>query len=84
MSESPLHFKTVRELGDLVRSRQVSPVELAELSLSRLDTIGRELNAIVTMPTGRWWRRPSQSPRCAGPHKNLKRLWASTTISPPP
>ena len=29
MSESPLHFKTVRELGDLVRSRQVSPVELA-------------------------------------------------------
>lgn len=49
MSESPLHFKTIRELGDLVRTKQVSPVELTELSLARLDTIGRDLNAVVTM-----------------------------------
>ena len=44
-----LHFKTVRELGELVRTRQISPVELAESSLHRLDIIGRHLNAVVTL-----------------------------------
>jgi aspartyl-tRNA(Asn)/glutamyl-tRNA(Gln) amidotransferase subunit A len=57
MSESPLYFKTVRELADLLRTKQVSPVELTELSLARLDTIGRELNAIVTMTDDRAMRQ---------------------------
>ena len=53
MSEPPLHFATVRELGDLVRTKRVSPVELTELSLSRLDTLGRGLNAVVTLTADR-------------------------------
>jgi aspartyl-tRNA(Asn)/glutamyl-tRNA(Gln) amidotransferase subunit A len=53
MAASELVFKTVRELGVLLRDRQVSPVELVELSLSRLDTVGRELNAVVTLTADR-------------------------------
>ena len=39
----------VRELGELVRTRQVSPVQLAETFLGRLETIGPQLNAVVTV-----------------------------------
>ena len=39
----------VRELGELVRTRKVSPVELAETFLDRLETIGPQLNAVVTV-----------------------------------
>ena len=51
-----LWFKTVRELGELVRTRQVSPVELAESSLHRLDIVGRHLNAVVTLTDERAMR----------------------------
>ncbi len=44
-----LLFTPVRELGAKLRSRALSPVALAELSLSRLDTVGRRLNAVVTL-----------------------------------
>ncbi|HEY3170653.1 MAG TPA: amidase, partial [Thermoanaerobaculia bacterium] len=40
---------TVGETAPLVRSRQLSPVALAEASLERLDTIGRSLNAVATL-----------------------------------
>ena len=39
----------VRELGELVRTRKVSPVELAETFLDHLETIGPQLNAVVTV-----------------------------------
>ena len=42
-------FMPVRELGELVRTRQVSPVELAETFLDRLETIGPQLNAVATV-----------------------------------
>ena len=47
-----LVFKSIRELGELVKSRQVSPVELAETFLDRLETIGPGMS-----PT----RRPTTS-----------------------
>ena len=44
------HFFTpLRELAAKVRSRAISPVALAEEALSRLDTDGRKLNAVVTL-----------------------------------
>src|SRR5262249_30072016 len=42
-------FRTIRELGADIRAGKVSPVALAEDALQRLDTVGRKLNAIVTL-----------------------------------
>lgn len=42
-------FKPIRELSELVRSRQVSPVEVAETFLGRLESIGPRYNAVVTV-----------------------------------
>jgi aspartyl-tRNA(Asn)/glutamyl-tRNA(Gln) amidotransferase subunit A len=46
---SALAFTTIPELGRMIRSGQVSPVQLAEEALERLDSIGRSLNAVVTL-----------------------------------
>ena len=42
-------FTPVRELAALVRAREVSPVELAELFLDRLERLGPKYNAVVTV-----------------------------------
>jgi aspartyl-tRNA(Asn)/glutamyl-tRNA(Gln) amidotransferase subunit A len=42
-------FRTIRELGDELRSGRLSPVALAEACLARLDMVGRKLNAVVTL-----------------------------------
>ena len=44
-----LVFRPIRELAELLRAKQVSPVELAELSLQRLEELGRRYNAVVTV-----------------------------------
>jgi aspartyl-tRNA(Asn)/glutamyl-tRNA(Gln) amidotransferase subunit A len=44
-----LLFTPIRELARRVRAREISPVALAEISLERLDTHGRKLNAVVTL-----------------------------------
>ncbi len=44
-----LAFATIEELGSAIRSGAVSPTELAEYSLERLDTVGRSLNAVATL-----------------------------------
>lgn len=42
-------FMPIRELSKLVRSRQVSPVELTETFLERLEKLGPKYNAVVTV-----------------------------------
>ena len=42
-------FLPVRELSELVRTRQVRPVELAEVCLDRLERVGPRYNAVVTV-----------------------------------
>ena len=42
-------FRPLRELGELVRTRQVSPMELTETFLDRLSSIGPRYNAVVTL-----------------------------------
>jgi len=42
-------FSGIRELGAQLRARRFSAVELAELSLRRLETIGPKLGAVVTL-----------------------------------
>src|SRR6266700_2647967 len=46
---SPVVFMPIRELQTLVQTRQVSPVELAETFLARLETLGPQYNAVVTV-----------------------------------
>jgi aspartyl-tRNA(Asn)/glutamyl-tRNA(Gln) amidotransferase subunit A len=42
-------FSSVNELAAQIRARRVSPVELAEGYLHRLETVGKRLNAVVTV-----------------------------------
>jgi len=42
-------FKPIRELSKLVRAGRVSPVELAETFLDRLERLGPRYNAVVTV-----------------------------------
>ena len=42
-------FRPLRQLAELVRTRQVSPVALAETFLDRLRTLGPRYNAVVTL-----------------------------------
>jgi Asp-tRNA(Asn)/Glu-tRNA(Gln) amidotransferase A subunit family amidase len=44
-----LAFLSAVELSRLIQARKVSSVQLTELYLQRLDTIGRKLNAVVTL-----------------------------------
>ncbi|MCU1660216.1 MAG: hypothetical protein QOI36_1916 [Pseudonocardiales bacterium] len=49
MNEEELAFLSIRELGILLRSGEISPTKLTEFCLGRLDDVGRRLNAVVTM-----------------------------------
>lgn len=48
MTQSPV-FLSIRELGYLIRTRQVSPVELVTAFLDRLEAFGPAYNAVVTI-----------------------------------
>lgn len=61
MAESDLCYATVRELGRLLRARETTPTELARMYLERLDTVGRRLNAVVTLTEGRALREAHQA-----------------------
>ncbi len=46
-------FLSVRELGRMLRRREVTSVALTELALERLSTIGKDLNAVATLTAER-------------------------------
>ena len=48
MSADPV-FVPLRRLGEMIRAGAVSPVELAEAFLDRLETLGPRYNAVVTL-----------------------------------
>ncbi|HXW77637.1 MAG TPA: amidase [Candidatus Eremiobacteraceae bacterium] len=49
MTDLELAFTPARHLGDLLRFKQTSSVELTQLYLGRLERIGARLNAVVTI-----------------------------------
>ncbi|MDQ6602677.1 MAG: amidase family protein, partial [Chloroflexota bacterium] len=49
MADDRFAFLSVRELGRMLRAGETTPTELAEYFLDRLDTVGRRLNAVVTL-----------------------------------
>jgi len=46
-------FVSVRELGERIRARRLSPVALAEVFLGRLERLGPRYNAVVTLTPDR-------------------------------
>ena len=72
MSVNPV-FMPIRELGELVRTRQASPVELAEIFLERLERIGHRYNAVVTITRERAMAQARRAEReiAAGGYKGL-------------
>ena len=56
-------FLPVRELSELVRTKQVSPVELTSTFLERLETLGRQHNAVVTVTRERAMQQARQAER---------------------
>ena len=46
---SPLYYKSARELLSLIRSKEISPVELMEATLKRIDEVNPVLNAFVSV-----------------------------------
>lgn len=61
MTDVELAFSPVNKLGDLLRSRQISSVELTRVFLRRLHTIGPKLNAVVTILDERALSEASQA-----------------------
>ncbi|HEV8376242.1 MAG TPA: amidase [Candidatus Polarisedimenticolia bacterium] len=49
MLEPGVLFASARDLGERIRSRKISPVELAEAYLEKLEGPGRKLGAVVTV-----------------------------------
>ena len=48
-SKDEVAFLSVRELGHLIRTKQISPVELTQLYLDRLNQYGEKLLCLVTL-----------------------------------
>jgi len=49
LTMTPIHFKSARELVSLVNSKQLSPLELLEETLKRIEAVNPTLNAFVSM-----------------------------------
>ena len=49
MSESPLYFLTITELAGLIREKQVSPVEVTEAMLSRIQALDGRYSSYATV-----------------------------------
>jgi aspartyl-tRNA(Asn)/glutamyl-tRNA(Gln) amidotransferase subunit A len=49
MSDEDVVFLSIRELGTLIRKRQISPVDLAQQYLSRSEKLGPKYNAYVNL-----------------------------------
>jgi aspartyl-tRNA(Asn)/glutamyl-tRNA(Gln) amidotransferase subunit A len=48
-TNAPLSYATIRELARMIRAGETSPTALTEHVLERLETVGRQLNAVVTL-----------------------------------
>ena len=50
---APLHYLTIAEAADLIRKRELSPVELTNALLSRIETVNPKLDAYVCVTADR-------------------------------
>ena len=49
MAETPLHFKTITEVAELIRSKRLSPVEVTTELLGRIDQLDSRLKSYATV-----------------------------------
>ena len=49
MPDLPLHLKTIVEVGSLIGSRQLSPVEVTTALLERIEVLDRDLMSYATL-----------------------------------
>jgi len=70
MPPSPV-FMPISELGELIRTRQFSSVELTELFLNRMERIGPRFNAVVTVTREHALKQARQADRelASGHHR---------------
>jgi aspartyl-tRNA(Asn)/glutamyl-tRNA(Gln) amidotransferase subunit A len=71
-----LTFETIRKLAGLIASRSVSPVELTQTCLGRLERLGPHYNALVTLTADRALetaRRAESEIAAAGPGRSRSR-----------
>ncbi|MDK4717512.1 amidase [Rhizobium sp. CNPSo 4039] len=52
MQEHELYYTDATKLADLIRTKQVSPVEVVKAHLDRIEAVNPKVNAIVTMAGG--------------------------------
>ena len=51
MHDTPIHFKTLSEVASLIESKQLSPVELAESILKRIESLDGQFKSYATVMT---------------------------------
>ncbi|HUG14358.1 MAG TPA: amidase [Thermomicrobiales bacterium] len=61
MATTATHYSTIDELGAMLRAGEATPTELTRMCLERLDTVGREHNAVVTLTEERAMREAAQA-----------------------
>lgn len=61
MSDEDIAFLSVRELGSLIKSKQLSPVRLTEIYLTRLKQYGDKLLCVVTLTEERARKSAAQA-----------------------
>ncbi len=49
MPDTPLHYQTILEVGDRLRSRELSPVELTQAILERIEAMDGDLKSYATV-----------------------------------
>jgi amidase len=49
VTDTPLHYRSARDLRDLIATRQISAVAVTEAHLARIDAVNPKVNAIVTV-----------------------------------
>ena len=49
MPETPLHYRTIREVATLLESRQLSPVDLTRTMLDRIEALDKRLMSYATL-----------------------------------
>ena len=80
MGSDDLHFRSISDMGSMLRRKALSPVELTRAHLERIDALGERLGAFITvMGRALWPGRGSWRAR-----SNPDATWDRSTGYPSP
>ena len=71
MSDEPLHYQTIREVGERLKQRELSPVELTTAILDRAERLDGPLNAFITITRERALEQARAAERAILDGRNL-------------